>query len=100
MIYAAQMDNSSFTSSNIITAVCTVLAYAFGILCGLLLYHCIHKLFRRKAKDCSTLQVMKSEQCRATDPVYEDVDLQTSRRQISTSNVHFELKENVSYGNF
>ena len=94
MIYA---DDRSFTSNNIITVVCTVLAYAFGILCG---FHCIHKLFRRKAKDCSTLQVTKSEQCRATDPVYEDVDLQTSRRQISTSNVHFELKENVSYGNF
>ena len=70
-------------SSIIITTVCTVLAFIFGIICGVIAYCCL-----------SALRNRKNEQSKASSIYDEVID---HRRQTGITNTLMELNRNVAY---
>ena len=88
-------------SSIIITIVCTLLAFIFGIICGLIAYGCISALLKRKDQQQSTSLHIDSAHCNKgasneASAVYDEV----AHRYCETGipNVQMELNENVAYG--
>ena len=87
-----------------------MLAFILGIFCGLLPYHSIRSLLSRQA---STRQAplqenqpaarMQNDQELAANELYEEVNIDVHYKAPTihpTQNTHFELKENVAYGQY
>ena len=77
-------EDSMSNNSIVITTVCTVLAFIFGVICGLIAYCFVSVLWgKRKAKQ------------KESNVVYDEV---TPHCKPVISNVQMELNENVAYG--
>ena len=89
--------------SIIITIVCTLLAFVFGILCGLVAYSCVSALLKRKVERQSiSLHTDNIHYEKGTSneeeegAVYDEVI--HHYRETGIPNVQMDLNENVAYG--
>ena len=79
-------EDSLSNNSIIITTVCTVLAFIFGVICGLIAYCFVSVLWvERKAKQ------------KESSAVYDEVTPHHTYCKPEISNVQMELNENVAY---
>ena len=89
-----------------IATVCTIFVFILGIISGLIAYHCISVLLKKKAKRQSTsssLQIgisnrtshYETGESKEASAVYEEVNCESER-----PNLRMELKENIAYGQF
>ena len=89
-------------SSIIITIICTLFAFIFGIICGLVAYGCISALLKRKSQQQSTsLHIQDSAHydkgaSNEASAVYDEVAHNYCETGIP--NIRMELNENVAYG--
>lgn len=89
---------------NIIAVVSTVLAFAFGVICGLLTYQCFWTIIKRKAEQKKTsdkevhhdksLHTCTGEEASA---IYDEVTHQSCEPGISNVHHPVELDENIAY---
>ena len=86
--------------SIIITIVCTLLAFVFGIICGLMAYGCISALLKRKAERQSTsLHIDNSHYEKGASNEASAVYDEIAHHHCGTRmpNVQMELNENMAY---
>ena len=80
----------------------TLLAFAFGIISGLLVYCCIKRVYplcKQKAEqESAVVNVQTSCEPSSRNPIYEVVS--TERYSERTPDTEMELKDNAAYGYF
>ena len=108
MFRDSQRQSTSNTETNkniLITTVCTVLAFIVGVLSGLITYHCVSALLKKKANleqqrqsgNLRRIHYKKNVNIEAeASDVYDKVVPRASRPGIP--DVQLKLSDNVAYG--